>query len=175
MAPWGLCKDEFTDNANWPREIYVREARRMVSDFVMTEPHLRGQIPTPRSIGLGSYNMDSHNVRRYVDARGFARNEGNIEISPGRVYEISYGSIVPRKAEVRNLLVPVAVSASHIAYGSIRMEPVFMITGQSAGAAAVLALDQGRDVQDVNYDELKRVLLREGQVLQMSPAGERRP
>ncbi|WP_156404785.1 FAD-dependent oxidoreductase [Sphingomonas sp. Root241] len=165
MAPWGLCGDEFRDNAHWPREIYVREGRRMVSDFVMTEKHLRGQVPTPQSVGLGSYNMDSHNVRRYVDARGLARNEGNIEVSPGGVYEISYQSLLPRRGEARNLLVPAAISASHIAYGSIRMEPVFMILGESAGIAASLSLRSQGDVQDVPYDALERELVAAGQVL----------
>jgi len=165
MAPWGLCADEFTDNGGWPRELYVREARRMVSDLVMTENHLRGLTSTPEPIGLGSYNLDSHNVRRYVDARGHVRNEGNIEISPGRVYGISYRAIVPKRAEAANLLAPVAVSASHIAYGSIRMEPVFTILGQSAGAAASQALDDGIAVQSVDYGKLKETLLREGQVL----------
>nr|WP_294810535.1 FAD-dependent oxidoreductase [uncultured Sphingomonas sp.] len=165
MAPWGLCGDEFRDNGNWPREIYVREGRRMVSDFVMTEKHLRGQVPTPQSVGLGSYNMDSHNVRRYVDTRALARNEGNIEVSPGRVYEISYQSLLPRRGEARNLLVPAAISASHIAYGSIRMEPVFMILGESAGIAASLSLRSQGDVQDVPYDALERELVAAGQVL----------
>jgi hypothetical protein len=168
MAPWGLCADEFTANGNWPRELYIREARRMVSDFVMTEPHLRGLIPTPEPIGLGSYNLDSHNVRRYVDAGGHVRNEGNIEISPGRVYGISYRAIVPKRAEAANLLAPVAVSASHIAYGSIRMEPVFTILGQSAGAAASQALDDGVAVQSVDYGKLKKTLLHEGQMLDPS-------
>jgi hypothetical protein len=165
MAPWGLCGDEFRDNGNWPREIYVREGRRMVSDFVMTEKHLRGQVPTPQSVGLGSYNMDSHNVRRYVDTHGFARNEGNIEVSPGRVYEISYQSLLPRRGEASNLLVPAAISASHIAYGSIRMEPVFMILGESAGIAASLSLRSQGDVQDVPYEALERELVAAGQVL----------
>jgi hypothetical protein len=169
MAPWGLCADEFTANGHWPREIYVREGRRMVADFVMTERHLRGFVPTPKSVGLGSYNMDSHNVRRYVDARGFARNEGNIEISPGRSYEISYEALTPRRRDARNLLVPVAVSASHIAYGSIRMEAPFMILGESAGIAAVLALKTRRAVQDIDYAALERRLLAAGQVLHSLP------
>lgn len=165
MARWGLCKDEFTANGNWPREVYVREARRMVSDFVMAEPHLRGTKATPRPVGMGSYNMDSHNVRRIVDARGFARNEGNIEVSPERAYPISYDAIIPKRQEATNLLVPVALSASHIAYGSIRMEPVFMILGQSAAAAASIAIREGRSVQDVDYGMLKQQLLSEQQIL----------
>ncbi|UIJ43518.1 FAD-dependent oxidoreductase [Sphingomonas cannabina] len=167
MAKWGLCKDEFTGNGHWPREMYVREARRMVSDFVMAEPHLRGTKPTPRPIGMGSYNMDSHNVQRIVDARGFARNEGNIEVSPGRAYPISYDAIVPRKREAANLLVPVALSASHIAYGSIRMEPVFMILGQSAAAAASIAIAEDVAVQDVDYAKLRTKLMSERQILEL--------
>lgn len=167
MSRWGLCKDEFAGNGHWPREMYVREARRMVSDFVMAEPHLRGTKPTPRPIGMGSYNMDSHNVQRIVDARGFARNEGNIEVSPGRAYPISYDAIVPRKREAENLLVPVALSASHIAYGSIRMEPVFMILGQSAAAAAAIALDRGKAVQDIDYAPLRAKLMADGQILEL--------
>jgi hypothetical protein len=167
MSKWGLCKDEFTANGNWPREIYVREARRMTSDFVMAEPHLRGTKPTPRPIGMGSYNMDSHNVQRIVDARGFARNEGNIEISPGRAYPIGYDAIVPKRGEVTNLLVPVALSASHIAYGSIRMEPVFMILGQSAAAAASIAIADKVAVQDVDYAKLRARLIAERQILEL--------
>lgn len=168
MSKWGLCKDEFADNGHWPREFYVREARRMVSDFVMAEPHLRGSKPTPRPIGMGSYNMDSHNVQRIVDARGFARNEGNIEISPGRAYPISYAAIIPKRSEASNLLVPVALSASHIAYGSIRMEPVFMILGESAAAAASLAIAAGRPVQDIDYAKLRERLVANGQILDMA-------
>lgn len=167
MSKWGLCKDEFTRNGHWPREMYVREARRMVSDFVMAEPHLRGTSLTPRPIGMGSYNMDSHNVQRIVDTRGFVRNEGNIEISPGRAYPISYDAIVPRRGEVTNLLVPVALSASHIAYGSIRMEPVFMILGQSASAAASIAIDDQLPVQDIDYLKLRARLMNEGQILEL--------
>ena len=165
MGKWGLCADEFTDNGNWPHELYIREGRRMVGDFVMTERNLRGLDPTPEPVGLGSYNLDSHNTRRYVDASGHVRNEGNIEVSPGRVYGISYRAIVPKRAEASNLLAPVAVSASHIAYGSIRMEPVFMILGQSAGAAAALSLDSHVAVQDVDYDKLRDVLVSESQVV----------
>jgi hypothetical protein len=165
MSKWGLCKDEFTTNAGWPREMYVREARRMVSDFVMAEPHVRGAKSTPRPIGMGSYQMDSHNVQRIVDARGFARNEGNIEVGVKRAYPIAYDAIVPRRAEVANLLVPVALSASHIAYGTIRMEPVFMILGESAAAAADIALRDRVAVQDVSYARLRARLLSGGQIL----------
>ena len=167
MSKWGLAKDEFVDNDHWPHQIYVREARRMVSDFVMTERHLRRLVPTPRPIGMGSYNMDSHNVQRYVDAHGFARNEGDIQVNPGGPYPISYGAVVPKASEAVNLLVPVAVSSSHIAYGSIRMEPVFMILGQSAATAAALALDAGVAVQEIAYDALRERLVADGQVLHL--------
>jgi len=167
MSQWGLAKDEFTDNGNWPHQIYVREARRMVSDFVMAEPYLRGQKPTPKPIGMGSYNMDSHNVQRYVDANGHARNEGDIQINPGGPYPISYEAIVPKASECTNLLVPVCLSSSHIAYGSIRMEPVFMILGQSATTAASMAIDNAVSVQDVDYSKLRARLLADGQVLSL--------
>ncbi len=169
MRQWGLARDEFRDTNHWPHQIYVREARRMVSDFVMAEPYLRGLKPTPRPVGMGSYNMDSHNVQRYVvrdaDGSAYVRNEGDIQVNPGGPYSISYGALIPKKAECENLLVPVAVSSSHIAYGSIRMEPVFMILGQSAATAAVLAIDGELAVQDVPYDKLKARLLADGQVL----------
>ncbi|HCO94699.1 MAG TPA: FAD-dependent oxidoreductase, partial [Phycisphaerales bacterium] len=167
MSRWGLAKDEFTGNGHWPHQIYVREARRMISDFVTTELHLRRIKPTPKPVGMGSYNMDSHNVQRYVDSKGFARNEGDIQINPGGPYPISYGTIVPKASECTNLLVPVCVSSSHIAYGSIRMEPVFMILGQSAATAAVLAIDEKINVQDVDYSKLRVRLLTDGQVLEL--------
>lgn len=179
MAAWGLAADEFTDNHNWPHQIYVREARRMVSDFVTTEPHLKGEKPTPRPIGMGSYNMDSHNVQRYVaiddQGRAVVRNEGDIQVNPGGPYPIAYDAIVPRRSECDNLLVPVCVSSSHIAYGSIRMEPVFMILGQSAGAAAAIAVECDLPVQTVPYDDLSFRLLAGHQVLGLAeparPAG----
>jgi hypothetical protein len=138
----------------------------MVSDFVMTENHLTRKIETPQPIGMGSYNMDSHHVQRYVDENGHARNEGDIQINPGGPYPISYQAIVPKAAEATNLIVPVCLSSSHIAYGSIRMEPVFMIIGQSAATAAAIAIDEGVKVQEVEYSQLKEVLLKEGQVLE---------
>ena len=165
MNRWGLAKDEFLDNGHWPHQIYVREARRMVSDFVMTELHLRGAKPTPDSVGMGSYNMDSHNVQRYVDENGHARNEGDLQINPGGPYPISYRAIVPKRSQCTNLLVPVCLSSSHIAYGSIRMEPVFMVLGQSAATASVLALESNCDVQAVDYAQLSKRLLADKQVL----------
>ncbi len=176
MAAWGLAKDEFVDNGNWPHQIYVREARRMVSDFVMSENHVRGVLPTPMSVGMGSYNMDSHNVQRYVDKDGFARNEGDVQVSPGGPYPIDYRSIIPKKSECENLLVPVCLSSSHIAFGSIRMEPVFMVLGQSATTAAFWALKNQAPIQDVKYDWLQERLLKDGQVLEFArPARPARP
>ncbi len=171
MGSWGLAKDEFADNGHWPHQIYVREARRLVSDFVMTELHLRKIKETPRSIGMGSYNMDSHNVQRYVarDEKGnaYVLNEGDIQANPGGPYQISYGSIVPKSKECLNLLVPVCVSSSHIAFGSIRMEPVFMILGQSAATAAVFAIEDEVPVQEVSYEKLASRLSEDGQVLEL--------
>jgi len=177
MSRWGLAKDEFKDNGNWPHQIYVREARRMVSDFVMTELHLKRIKPTPKPIGMGSYNMDSHNTQRYVakDANGkaYVLNEGDIQVSPGGSYPISYNAIIPKKDQCDNLLVPVCLSSSHIAYGSIRMEPVFMILGQSAATAAVMAIDGNIAVQDVDYDKLAEKLIADKQVLAFKGSSSR--
>jgi hypothetical protein len=171
MNTWGLAKDEFKSNGNWPHQIYVREARRMVSDFVMTESHLRGLKETPRPIGMGSYNMDSHNVQRYVaqDENGsaYVLNEGDIQVNPGGPYQISYDCIIPQKKDCSNILVPVCVSSSHIAFGSIRMEPVFMILAQSAATAAVISIEDQVSVQDVSYEKLKTKLLNDGQILEL--------
>ncbi|PHQ61225.1 MAG: xanthan lyase [Maribacter sp.] len=166
MQKWGLSKDEFTDNGNWPHQIYVREARRMIGDFVMTENELLKKRLTPMSIGMGSYTMDSHNIQRYIKDDGFVQNEGDIGVDTKGTYSISYGSLTPKKEECENLLVPVCVSSSHIAFGSIRMEPVFMILGQSATVAAILAIDNNIAVQDVSYDMLSAVLKEKGQVLE---------
>jgi hypothetical protein len=141
----------------------------MVGDFVVTERHLRRELPTPRSVGMGSYNMDSHNTQRYVaydeQGRAHARNEGDIQISPGGPYPIDYGALIPKRGECDNLLVSVCVSTSHIAFGSVRMEPVFMILGQSAATAAALALEEGIPVQELDYARLAERLLADKQVL----------
>lgn len=168
MKVWGLAKDEFTDNGNWPHQIYVREARRMVSDYVMTENDCRRTRQTPESIGMGSYNMDSHNCTRYVTPEGFVQNEGDVQVSPGGPYKISYRAIVPRRDECTNMLVPICLSSSHMSYGSIRMEPVFIILGQSAATAACMAMDEDITVQDLAYDKLRAKLLTDGQVLEHS-------
>lgn len=164
-AKWGLPKDEFADNGHWPYHLYVREARRMRSDFVMTENHCRGTKPVEDPVGLGAYTLDSHHVQRVV-SKGQVKNEGDIQASlGGKPYGIAYRSIVPREAECQNLLVPWALSATHIAFGSIRMEPVFMTLGQSAATAACLAIDAGSSVQKVPYEQLRDRLLADGQKL----------
>jgi len=169
VSKWGLAKDEFVDNNNWPHELYIREARRMIGDYVVTEHDCKRQRLVEDPVGLGSYNMDSHNCQRYVTKEGFARNEGNIEVSPRGAYMISYGALVPKKDEIANLFVPVCLSASHIAYGSIRMEPVFMILGQSAATAAAIAVEDEVAVQDVDYAKLREQLLKDGQILDLPP------
>ncbi|MEM9282318.1 MAG: FAD-dependent oxidoreductase [Verrucomicrobiota bacterium] len=165
MNRWGLPKDEFTETGGWSHQLYIREARRMIGDFVMTENELRKVKPTPDSVGMGSYSIDSHNVQRHIDENGHVQNEGDIGVSTLGPYEIAYGSLTPKREQCTNLLVPVSVSSSHIAFGSIRMEPVFMILGQSAATAAAMAIDQNLAVQDVPYEALKERLLADGQVL----------
>lgn len=163
----GLPKDEFQSSGNWPFYMYIREARRLVGDYVMTQHDCQNTKATPESIGMGSYTLDSHNTSRYVDENGFVQNEGDVQVPlwQSGPYQIAYGSIIPKRGDCQNLFVVCAVSASHIAYGSIRMEPVFMILGHSAAAAAVQCIDSARAVQDINYRELARTLRKEGQVL----------
>lgn len=170
MRRWGLAKDEFVDNGNWPHQLYIREARRMVGAFVMTENELLKKRPTPDSVGMGSYTMDSHNIQRYITPEGFVQNEGDIGVGTNGPYAIAYGSLVAKKGQADNLLVPVCVSSSHIAFGSIRMEPVFMILGQSAATAGVLAMENNIAVGDVDYEKLRERLIADGQVLE-TPAG----
>jgi hypothetical protein len=162
---WSLAKDEFVDTDNWPHQLYVREARRLVGPYVMIEQNCRGQRIAEDPVGLAAYTMDSHNVQRYVTAEGFARNEGDVQVGGFPPYPISYRSLIPKAGECTNLLVPVCLSASHISYGSIRMEPVFMVLGQSAATAAVLAIDANSDVQAVAYPKLQERLLADKQVL----------
>jgi hypothetical protein len=161
----GLAKDEFTKNDNWPTQLYVREARRMIGEYVMTEHNCRGTKVAEDSIGMGAYGMDSHNCQRYINERGHVQNEGDVQVHGFKPYPISYRAIVPKRGECENLLVPVCLSSSHIAYGSIRMEPVFMILGQSAATAAAIAIDEGVKVPDVNYDRLRKRLQADNQVL----------
>jgi hypothetical protein len=166
MSKWGYAADEFTDNGNWPYNIYVREARRMKGKYIMTEHDVLGKKDTPHSIGMGSYTLDSHNAQRYVKPDGFVQNEGDIGISVKKPYKISLGSILPKREECSNLLVSVCISCSHIAFGSIRMEPVFMILGQSAGTVAALAVDKRKNIHDLTYEEIRSKLIADKQVLE---------
>ena len=169
VAQWGTCKDEFADGLGhgWQSQLYVREARRMVGDYVATEHDVLRERTTSRPVAMAAYGMDSHHVRRYVGKDGFVHNEGNIEDwrAGGKPYPLDYGVIIPKKGDCENLFVPVCVSASHMAFGSIRMEPVFFALGQVAGAAAALSLDADCAVQDLSYESLKKVLLDGGQVI----------
>lgn len=165
VSKWGLAKDEFTDNGNWPYQLYVREGRRMMSDYVMIQADIEGERVCDDPVGLGSYGMDSHNCQRYVDAKGHAVNEGDVQLHGSPPYGISYRSLAPRESECTNLLTPVCVSATHIAYGSIRMEPVYMILGQACGAAAAMAIDANANVQHISYEKLRDRLLADKQLL----------
>ena len=175
VSKWGTCRDEFSDGLGdgWQRQLYVREARRMVGDTVMTEHHCRGSRAVTRPVALGAYGMDSHNVRRCVTRDGFVRNEGNVEDRIGvdgrrfPPFGIDYGALVPKRGECANLFVPVCLSASHMAFGSIRMEPVFFALGQVAGTAAAQAIAAGCTVQDLPYAPLRTQLLADGQVLEL--------
>ena len=169
VAQWGTCKDEFLDGlgSGWQSQLYVREARRLVGDYVATEHDVVRKRTTSRPVAMAAYGMDSHHVRRYVGKDGFVRNEGNIEDwrTRGKPYPLDYGVIMPKKEDCENLFVPVCVSASHMAFGSIRMEPVFFSLGQVAGAAAALSLDAGCAAQDLEYESLRKALVAEGQVI----------
>jgi len=155
VSRWGMCRDEFTGGKGWQDQLYVREARRMISDYVMTQYNCEGLTVAADPVGLAAYGMDSHHVQRYVTKEGFVKNEGNVEAPVKGPYPISYRSIVPKERECKNLLVPVCLSATHIAFGSIRMEPVFMVLGQSAAIAASLAIDHDIPVQQLAYEKLR--------------------
>ena len=164
FEPFGLCADEFTDNGNWPRRLYLREGRRMVGEQVVTQHDVAAIKSKPDLIGLASYRMDSHRVSRWIDD-GTLFVEGELNsLAPSR-WAIPYGSLVPDPDEVTNLLVPVAASASHVAYASLRMEPQFMIMGQAAGTAAAMAAESGIAVQDVPIGALQAILRATGAVL----------
>ncbi|MGI8982814.1 MAG: FAD-dependent oxidoreductase [Pirellulaceae bacterium] len=162
---FGLCKDEFQKTGGWNHQLYIREARRMIGAYVMTQSDCQRKRTADDPVGLGAYNMDSHNVQRYVDEHGHARNEGDVQVGVSP-YPISYRAIIPKESECTNLFAPVCLSASHIAYGSIRMEPVFMVLGQSAATAAVQSIDRGVNVQKVDFARLRERLLADGQVLE---------
>ena len=164
LGAFGLCRDEFRDSGGWPHQIYVREGRRMISDLVLTESHCRGEQTAPKSVGLGSYGMDLHEIRRVVH-NGMVWREGKGGGRVPRPYPIGYGAIVPREGECQNLLVTFALSASHVAFGSTRMEPPFMILSQSAATAAALAIDAGATVQRLDYASFAARLEQDGQIL----------
>lgn len=168
-AKWGLPKDEFVENGHWSPQLYVREARRLVNDHVIDENAILKRT-TGQSVGMGSYKMDSHHTQNHVGNDGFVIAEGDVQKSINGPYEIDYRALIPREDECANLIVPVCLAASHIAYGSIRMESVFMILGQSAGTAAALAVEEGISVQQVPYGKLKNHLERDGQILKMPPS-----
>ncbi|MBF6628060.1 MAG: FAD-dependent oxidoreductase [Proteiniphilum sp.] len=168
VSKWGTCKDEYDEESDgWQDQLYIREARRLLGDYVMTQKNCEGIDLVEDPVGMGAYGMDSHHIQRYVDVNGFVQNEGNVEAHGFSPYSISYRSIVPKKEECNNLLVPVCVSATHIAFGSIRMEPVFMVLGQSAATAACQAIEEGVAVQDINYPALQNTLLKEKQILEI--------
>ena len=168
VSRFGLAAGEFVQTGGWPHQLYIREGRRMVSDYVMTEHNCLGKVVAEDGIGLASYNMDSHNCRRIV-IDGKVRNEGDVQVKCPRPYPVSYRSIVPRANECTNLLVPVCLSSTHIAYGSIRMEPVFMVLGQSAAVAGSMAIGAGIPVQKVKYPKLRAKLVEMGQIVQWTP------
>ncbi len=168
LAPWGLCKDEFVDTNNWPHQLYVREARRMIGTYVMSQKDIQVDLTKPDTIGMGSYNSDSHNVQRIVNDQGFVENEGDMQV-PVTPYQIPYRVMLPKRAEATNLLVPVCFSATHVAYSTLRMEPQYMIIGQAAGVAAKLAIDAGVPVQDIDTQALISKLRAQHAVLELSP------
>jgi hypothetical protein len=159
ISSWGYPKDEYPEDDHFTPQLYVREGRRMVGEYVMSELNCIGKDTVKDAIGLAAYTMDSHNCQRIV-TNGMVKNEGNVEVGAFPPYPVAYRAILPKRRECTNLLVPVALSATHIAFGSIRMEPVFMVLGQSAAIAASLAIDNGQKVQDVPYQELRELLLK---------------
>jgi hypothetical protein len=173
LDQWGLAKDEFTDSGHWPNQLYIREGRRMVGVYVMRQADLQTTRTKPDSIGMGSYQSDSHNVERIVE-NGFVKNEGDVQV-PVQPYEIPYRVLVPDPATVTNLLVPVCFSASHVAYSSLRMEPQYMIMGQAAGVAAALAIRQSLPVREVPIAELQQKLHEQKAVLHIADANANKP
>jgi hypothetical protein len=168
MNSWGLCAAEFTDTDHWPRQLYIREDRRMVGEYVMVQQDLQTSLTKPDPIGMGSYNSDSHNVERIV-SDGFVRNEGDMQVAV-KPYQIPYRVMLPKRAEAENLLVPVAFSASHVAYSSVRMEPQYMILGQAAGVAAKMAIDAKTAVQAIDTTALSAKLRQQGAVMEYVPS-----
>ena len=171
LNQWGLCKDEFTDTGFWPHQLYIRESRRMVGDFVVTQKDLQTDLLKPDAIGMGSYNSDSHNIQRIVTPRGFVRNEGDMQVAV-TPYQIPYRVMLPKRSEVHNLLVPVAFSASHVAYSSLRMEPQYMIMGHAAGVAAAMAIKGHVPVQGIETTTLAQALKQQGAILEYLPSAQ---
>lgn len=168
VRQWGLAKDEFEDTDNWPHQLYIREARRMVGEYVLVQKDMQTDLMKPDVIGMGSYNSDSHNVRRFVNEKGFAENEGDMQVAV-KPYQIPYRMLLPKRDEAANLLVPVCFSASHVAYSSARMEPQYMILGHAAGVAASLAVRAGKPVQDISVPDLQKTLKAQGAVFEYAP------
>jgi hypothetical protein len=166
VSLWGTCKDEYEREDGWQQQLYIREARRMISSYVMTQKNCEGIEIVHDPIGMAAYGMDSHHIKRYVNSRGYVSNEGNVEARVKAPFPISYRSIVPKEEECCNLLVPVCLSATHIAFGSIRMEPVFMVLGQSSALIACLAIEEGIAVQNLKYDKLKEELIKQAQIIE---------
>ncbi|MGH9619067.1 MAG: FAD-dependent oxidoreductase [Bryobacteraceae bacterium] len=164
VKQWGLAKDEFPDTHHWPFQLYVREARRMIGDFVMTQHDAETDVTKSDPIGMGSYNMDAHNSQRYVQADGTVQNEGDTEV-PAIPYQISYRVLLPKSGECGNLLVPVCTSATHVGYGTLRLEPVYMIMGEAAGVAAAMAIDGHSSVQKIDTGKLAGKLQGQGAVM----------
>lgn len=167
LKEFGLAKDEFVDNENWPYQLYVREARRMIGDFVMTQKDIQTDLIKPDAIGMGSYNSDSHNVQRYVTEKGYVQNEGNMEV-PVSPYQIPYRIMLPRKSQVTNLLVTICFSASHVTYSTLRMEPVYMIIGQAAGIAAKMAIDDNAPLHELDSTAMNARLRKQRAVMDQS-------
>ena len=165
VASFGIAKDEFTDNDHWPYQLYVREARRLVGDYVVTQKDIQTELTKPDVIAMGSYNSDSHNVQRYVTPEGYAQNEGNMEVAV-TPYQIPYRILLPKQTQATNLLVPVCFSASHVTYSTLRMEPQYMMIGQAAGLAAKLAIANNVAVQAINTQQLSDKLKSLGAVFE---------
>jgi hypothetical protein len=170
MNKWGLAKDEFVDTDHWPHQLYVREARRMVGEYVMTQKDIQTDLTKADPIGMGSYNSDSHNIQRIVNAEGFVENEGDMQVAV-TPYQIPYRVMLPQRGQASNLLVPVAFSASHVAYSTLRMEPQYMIIGHAAGIAAAMAIQAKIGVQQVDPAALTAKLRSQRAVMEWKNAG----
>jgi hypothetical protein len=171
---WGLAKDEFVDTNHWPHQLYIREARRMIGEYVMTQKDIQTELTKPDPIGMGSYNSDSHNVQRVVTKDGFVMNEGDMQVSV-QPYQIPYRILLPKRNEARNLLVPVCFSASHVAYSTLRMEPQYMILGHAAGVAAKMAIAADKPLQDIDTKALTSRLKKQGAIMEYVPSSHNAP